>query len=571
MINPTIPASLYVTVNPGVIGAGGNPLALNGVCISPNILIPTNSVESFASPAAVSSFFGPASDELTFANTYFLGNDNSTLKPGTLFFAPFNTVDRAAWIQSGSFAGVPLATLQAFSGSLTITVDGVVRTAASINLSSATSFSNAATAIQTALNTGLATIATSSAASIAGTTLTVGGTITGAFAAGQTVVGSGVTANSVILSQLTGTTGAAGTYKLSQTSTVSTEAMTTTATPVVVTFSSVNSCFVITSGATGLASTIGYATGTISANLELTAVTGAILSQGAVQDTPTSAATNIAANTQNWFAFTTLIEPSFNHKILYAQWTNAQNQRYAYVGWDTDIQATVNGNTSSFGAVVKAAQYNGTMALYNTVALAAFTLGMFASINFNQQNGRIATAYKKQSGLAATVTNMQIAVNLVANGYSYYGAVATANTQFNFFYNGQISGQWLWADSYADQVYLNSQFQLALLELLTAVNSIPYNENGYSLIRAAMTDPIQSALNSGIIRKGIVLSAAEKAEVDQAAGLSVSGIIQTEGYYLQILDPGAQVRGNRGTPVINFRYTDGGSVQQITLASIDII
>jgi len=40
---------------------------------------------------------------------------------------------------------------------------------------------------------------------------------------------------------------------------------------------------------------------------------------------------------------------------------------------------------------------------------------------------------------------------------------------------------------------------------------------------------------------------------------------------LQVLDPGAQVRGNRGTPVINFWYTDGGAVQQITLASIDIL
>ena len=48
-------------------------------------------------------------------------------------------------------------------------------------------------------------------------------------------------------------------------------------------------------------------------------------------------------------------------------------------------------------------------------------------------------------------------------------------------------------------------------------------------------------------------------------------IIEQQGYYLQILDPGAQVRGNRGTPVINFWYTDGGAVQKITIASIDIL
>ena len=51
----------------------------------------------------------------------------------------------------------------------------------------------------------------------------------------------------------------------------------------------------------------------------------------------------------------------------------------------------------------------------------------------------------------------------------------------------------------------------------------------------------------------------------------VSTTLEQQGYYLQILDPGAQVRGNRGTPVINFWYTDGGAVQKITVASIDVM
>jgi hypothetical protein len=169
------------------------------------------------------------------------------------------------------------------------------------------------------------------------------------------------------------------------------------------------------------------------------------------------------------------------------------------------------------------------------------------------------------------VTDQQIAANLLANGYSFYGSYATANDQFNFLYNGQMTGKWKWVDTFVDQVYLNSQFQLALLSLLTSVKSIPYNESGYSLIRAAMIDPISQALNFGSIRTGITMSAQQKAVVNQAAGLDVSTIIEQQGYYLQILDPGAQVRGNRGTPVINFWYTDGGAVQKITVASIDIM
>jgi len=59
--------------------------------------------------------------------------------------------------------------------------------------------------------------------------------------------------------------------------------------------------------------------------------------------------------------------------------------------------------------------------------------------------------------------------------------------------------------------------------------------------------------------------------VNSAAGRKVDDQINQNGYYLQILDPGAQVRGNRGTPVVNFWFTDGGAIQKINVASIDIL
>ena len=568
----TIPASQIVTVNPGVVSSGGNPLALNGVCISPNTLIPTGSVQPFGSALAVSNFFGPASAEFAFANNYFPGNDNSSKKPLTLFFAPFNVTNTNAWLQSGSFAGVLLTSLQAINGTLSVVIDGVSRGGVTVNLSAATSFTNAATIIQTALNASPATQATSSAATIAGTTLTVGGTVTGNFAPGQTLLGTGVTAGSIILAQLTGTNGGAGTYSLSQSSTVASPvAMTTQATPVVVSWNAVNSTFNVTSGASGLASTSAYATGTAAALLELTSATGAILSQGALADTPATAAANIVANTQNWGTFTTLVEPSLANKLAYAIWSNGQNNRYLYVEWDTDAQAIVANATEPFGVVTKTAAYNGCCAVYNSAALAAMLMGTIASINFNQPNGRITTAFKTQSGFTPTVTNAQIALNLLANGYSFYGAYATANQQFNFFYNGNMPGEWQWIDTYVNQIYMNAAFQLALMTLVTTVNAIAYAQAGYSLIRAAMQTVIQQMLTFGAIQKGVSLSALQAAELNQAAGgINISDTIQQTGYYLQILDPGSVARGQRATPTITFWYCDGGAIQQITLASIDI-
>lgn len=507
----SIPASDIVQVNPGVVGTGGNPLALNGVILTKSTLVPTSAAISFASADSVSAFFGPASDEYALAQTYFLGFDNSTKKPGTLYFAPYvDTGGRAAWLQSGSLAGLSLTDLQALSGTIIVTVDGTAKTSSSISFATATSFTDAATKI------------------------------TAGF----------------------------------------------TGSPLTATWDAVTSKFILTSATAGASSTMTAATGTLSASLNLTLATGAILSQGAVADTPATAMDRLKGLTQNWVDFATMWEPDTANKTLFAVWTNAQNQRYAYICWDTDAQAVVNGSTTAFGVVSKSNAYDGVVCVSGSSAdavaqgttlavlarsLAVFVLGAVASIDFAATNGRITTAFKHQSGFLPTVTDQQVAADLLANGYSFYGKYATANDQFNFFYNGQMSGKWKWLDTFVDQVYLNSQFQLALMSLLTSIGSVPYNAQGYGLIRAAMLDPINAALNFGAIRAGVVMSAQQKAIVNQAAGLDVSTIIEQQGYFLQILDPGAQVRGNRGTPVVNFFFTDGGAVQRIQLASIDIL
>lgn len=61
--------------------------------------------------------------------------------------------------------------------------------------------------------------------SITGYVLTSGAPTTGLIAAGQTLAGAGVTANTTIVSQLTGTTGGAGTYQVSISQSVSSESM----------------------------------------------------------------------------------------------------------------------------------------------------------------------------------------------------------------------------------------------------------------------------------------------------------------------------------------------------------
>jgi Protein of unknown function (DUF3383) len=497
----SIPASQLVSVQPGVLGAGGNPLSLNGVFLTTDPSVPIGTVASFADAQDVATFFGPSAPETIAANIYFAGFTGRNTAPGEILFAQYNTAAVAGYERGGSLSGVALGVIQGLSGTITVALDGVSTVSGSINLASASSFSNAAALIQTALQAGTPT---------------------------------------------------------------------NTAT---VTYDSIRAAFVITSSTTGNSSSVGFpATDSLTTGLLLTAATGAVLSPGAAIAVPAALMNSIVAQTQNWFTFTTVGEPLIAVKEAFAAWVQTTDDAYKYVVSDSDVTALSANASATFGAIVKAAGYDGVVVIYDPTSgeLAAFEMGTTASIDPTETNGRITFAYKSQAGLAASVTDATSAQNLIGNGYNFYGAYATANQAFTFYQPGQMAGQWQWDDAYTNQRIINSALQLALVELLANTKSVPYTNLGYNLIRAACLDPINQALAFGAIQPGVTLSAAQAAEVNTAAGVKIDTTLSTVGWYLQILDPGSIVRGQRGSPKCTFWYTDGGSVQKINLASIDV-
>lgn len=566
----SIPASAIVAVTPSVLGAGGSPLSLNTVMLTADPSIPIGAVQPFANLAAVAAQFGGAAAETICAGVYFGGFLGCDVIPGTLYFTQFNTAAVGAYVRGGSVAGMTLAQLQALTGTLIVTVNGEIVTSSSINLSAATSFSNAATLMTTALDTSGDIF--SGTGSIALTTLTVSAVATGALHIGDVVVGSGVTAGTTITAFLTGL-GGTGTYTVSASQTASSTALTVTS-GATVTYDSQRAAFKIASPTTGALSTIGYVSGTLASSLFMTQGSGAVLSQGAAIAVPATLMNSIVSVTQNWVAFMCVTEPVLNTKLAFAAWVQTQHDRWAFVVSDSDVTATQANATGSFGYLVdKVANDDGVITCYDNSGqsvIAAFVCSCIGSIDFTETNGRITFAGKGQAGISPQITDQITANNLIANGYNFYAQYATANQAFQFFQNGQISGQWTWIDPYINQIYLNSEFQLALMELIANTKSIPYNQDGYNLIRAACLDPIQQAIIFGSIQGGVTLSAAQAQEVNTAAGVKIDGVLSTEGWYLQVLDPGAQVRGTRGSPACTFWYTDGGSVQTINIASIDI-
>lgn len=676
----TIPARLYSNVIPEVEAPTGAALNTIGLMLTHSRRVPVGTVANFSSATAMENFFGSASAEAALAPYYFGGFVNADAQPGSILAAQYPITGAPAWLQGGNISGLTIPQLQGISGTLSVVIDGYTYSTSSLNLSSATSFSAAATDIATALNTSLpaggtsttSTIASESSgnftASIAGNVMYVTTTPTTPLVPGAIVAGSGVTSGTMIVNQLTGTTGGIGTYAVSATQTVASEALTATwglmtiggtvggsysvgqvvtggtttagtqitalgtgtggAGTYVVTpaqtvssaaldssapslsasFDSTSGGFLITSGFPAPAcgsSTAAYATGTTAASLLLTQATGATISNGAVPQTPSAFMNGVIAITQNWFSFTTAWDPDDangnvgqnTQKLAFSAWTSTQTDTpYAYITEDTDISPSETvPASSSLGQLLISQNLSGTMPIWNPNGATAinanpwgsramFAMGIGASVDWEETNGRVTAAYKSSpAGLIADVTSETIAVNLGGNpqnpgnglpvggnGYNYYGAVGAAAENFVYLYPGSISGEFAWFDAFENQAYFNSQMQLDVLTLMTQIKSFPYNPSGYTLLAEALTPTIQQMLTFGAIAPNVPLSASQAAAVNTAAGINIANILSTRGWYLQILPAAASVRAARGSPPAKFWYTDGGSIQAFTMQSIDV-
>lgn len=335
--------------------------------------------------------------------------------------------------------------------------------------------------------------------------------------------------------------------------------------------------FKINSPTIGAASEVGFASGAVADAIKLSTGEGGYTSQGSDGFALSAVMDNVTLISQDFATFSTMFEPDADGKDALAVWTDGSDRRYAYIAWDTDEDATATGGlTDNFGLRVIENEWNGIAAIYGSFdtdarAIAAFVMGAGASIDFSQTNGRITFAFKGQTGLTVTVTDETTANALLANGYNFYGQYATANQQFKMYQNGSVSGEWKWLDTYLNQIYFNGRLQQRLVEMLTSVNSLPYNRSGYDIIQATCMSPINEMINFGGIRTGIPLSLDQAAAVNGAAGLKIDGLLTTNGYYVQILAASAEVREARQTPPIKVWYTDGGSIQKLELDSINVL
>lgn len=148
----SINANRLVSILPRVIGAGASGLETIGNLLTKNSLIPVNQLAvRFASATAVADYFGADSDEYKFAQQYFTGFNNQQKGISALVISRRVDVAVPAFVKGGEVSAT-LAQFKAIDdGAFKITVGGTEKAVTGVDLSGATSLSDVATIVATAI------------------------------------------------------------------------------------------------------------------------------------------------------------------------------------------------------------------------------------------------------------------------------------------------------------------------------------------------------------------------------------------------------------------------------------
>lgn len=506
-----IPASELVKIQPRVLAGTGQDLAFNGLFLTDNALAPADTLLKFYDAASVGDYFGTASDDYKAANVYFGGYNNSFLKPTAVFFYRANTTAIAPFVRS-----------QAFEAG---TVDDLL------------------TALK-AISEGTFTASIGSAP---------------------------VSLTKVDFSAVTSISQACETLQTAIRAAAEVEAVS----GATVSWNPVLRAFTVTAGATGAEVSLSDIAGTVADAMHLSKGFAPVVSEGADAANYTDIMTDVTDHTQNFVTYSTVKEVTGKEDALaLAGWANTQynaGNQYLYVFWSNDAALKTTEASDTIAAAIAAAEYNGTTGIYGDVRYPAFLMGTAASIDWDRLNGAITTAFKAQSGLEANVTVKKDAANLLANGVNFMGNYASRNDNFILFQNGQMFGAWKWIDTYLNSTWLNNALQVQIMAGLELAGRVPYNEVGYSKIRAWCQDVIDRGVNNGVIDRGVNLSQTQINELINEAGKDISADLYANGYVLQIVDATANIRQARTSPSCNFWYTYAGSVHKINLPSTAVV
>lgn len=339
------------------------------------------------------------------------------------------------------------------------------------------------------------------------------------------------------------------------------------------TYNPISKAFFISYPGTGADKTITPCKDTALATvLRLTKATGAFAEQGR-SGTPTPAETfdSLKGASENWALFTTVYEASADEALALSSWASAQGVEYLYICWSTDKRLKdldAGDDAESIAARLNAVNAGATGVVYGDLPYAAFVMSIPASIDWDREQGVVTAAFKTQENLSPLIDNATEADRLIAKHCNFYGAYAARNDSFVWLYPGcMTSRDYRFLDPFWNMIWLASAIQTACMMGFKQTPRVPYNEDGYTLIRSWIQDPINRAKKSGIIDAGLTLGEAQKAQFLHETGMNDVALacLVNDGYFLIVRDGSVADRADRESPEVSLYITYAGSVQKLVV------
>lgn len=506
-----IDIGLYIPVTNTVENPLNNAKTFAGLALTINPLIPTATpLLQFKSLADVGDFFGTGSNEYASARKYFASCVTAINFPPYIYFGLLILSDRGAWLRGGvvTDTATKLTALQAITaGVMTVVVDGTSYATTAIDLSGATSLSNAASLIATAITTAHAPIAAIFTLSYDGTRNTFYSANSNAGAISTLGYFSSTTTSLATILQMTQATNAT----LSQ-------------------------------GADSM---------TVTENLD--SLKGEFSDQFSIYFVDNLGST---------------LDDTKNLEL--AQWVSDQGDKFWSVIWSNEVALESLTDTTSIWYKVNQAEINNCSifdeVVYNNSDRVSAASGIFASVDLTQLNSAIALAWKQQDGLLPSITNTTIANILDTKGINYYGKVAftgAALTQ-NFFYPGAISGKWTFVDNLVGAVWIAYQCQFQTADLFLSVGQVPIDPDGQGQVRSGLNVAMEGSKANGIIVTGLTFDNATSIEIKTTFGID-SIELTNNGYAILNTLPAAGLRKLRVSSPWYVLYTKGSAYQFVPI------
>ena len=475
----------YVDITSGV-GAGVNVPTRNLITriFTPNIFVNSNGTPvTFTNANDVGVYFGTTSEEYLRALFYFSWISKNTLSPQSISYAYYTPVNISPVIV-GAYLNLlspatTLATLQAVTnGTLVLTLGATTNTITAVNLSTATSLTQVASMIQSAIN-----------AQSGGTMWSLALVLYQSSNGRSSFVFSGGNASS----------------------------------PAVAVVGTAMS-------GTDLAPLLGWA------NTGLQYPAGPVVSNGIAAQTPDVALTNSTTISDNFgsFLFTNSSDITTSEITVAATWNAAQYQLFMYlVAVTASNFSTVSTNLASISGSIMTL----TPAL-TPVEYPEMVPGMIeAATNYLGINS-VQNYMFQQFDLTPSVTDDTDATTYNNASVNYYGETQTAGQQLSFYQLGVMTGGSVSTDItdpgvYANEAWLKSAAGAIIMSLLLATPYVPANTRGASQIVAVLQSVIDQALLNGTISVGGFLTSVQKLYITDITGdPNAWQQVQSSGYWV---------------------------------------